>query len=89
MSEIFDFGFTALDEDELDVVQSATQTATELEEVKLDLMAVEKKVEKLHAAIQPLLDNLCSNPEKAYIHWADRLTKIEQFRNYLQKIVDE
>ncbi|HIJ50994.1 MAG TPA: hypothetical protein HPP54_08080 [Nitrospinae bacterium] len=89
MEDTFDFGFTALDEDELDVVQSATQTATELEGVRKELDEAKETVIKLHESIQPLLNNLSANPTKPYIYWADRLEKIEQFRTHLQKIVSK
>jgi len=78
--DFFDFGFTAMDEDELDIVQSASQTAGELQETK-------EKLEKLHKAILPLLANLEKNPTKPYIYWADRKEKIQQFRKHLQSIV--
>lgn len=89
MEDSFDFGFTALDEEELDVVQNATQTATELEGVRAELTEAQATIAKLHESILPLLNNLSANPEKSYIYWADRLEKIEQFRDHLQKIVDE
>ena len=79
MSDIFDFGFTAVNEDELDIVQSASQTADEL-------TAVKEKLTKLEAAIHPLLDNLAKNAEKDYIFWPNRQEKIAQFRSYIAGI---
>ena len=57
----FDFGFTAVDENELDAVQQLAQTATSSSEEVTKLQA---KVKKLHDAVIPLLDNLKKNPEK-------------------------
>jgi hypothetical protein len=76
MSNIFDFGFTAVDEHELDAVKEVSQTATSTEE----------RLNALYNAIVPLLNNLKQNPEKDYILWPDRLAKVEAFEDHLQKI---
>ena len=34
----------------------------------------------------PLLTNLKANPEKEYILWPNRLEKVEQFEDHIQKI---
>jgi hypothetical protein len=80
--EIFDFGFTAVDETELNSYQKATQ-ATQ------SATATQEKVDDLYNAIQPLLNNLKANPEKEYILWPERLKKIEQFESYLQGIYNK
>ncbi len=83
MSEqIFDFGFTAVDETELNSYQQATQ-ATQ------SATATQEKVDDLYNAIQPLLNNLKANPEKEYILWPERQQKIEQFESYLQGIYNK
>ena len=80
----FDFGFTAVDENELEAVQSvkttATTTATELAEA-------EAKLGKLYNAILPLLSNLKKNPEKEYILWPNRTQKIEEFEDVIASII--
>lgn len=81
--DIFDFGFTAVDEDELEAVQQAQQTLTETSSTASEL---EEKLDKLYNAIQPLLTNLRANPNKDYIYWPNRLTKVEQFSDHLDKI---
>ena len=48
--------------------------------------ATEKKIDELYKAIQPLLNNLKSNPSKEYILWPDRKQKVEEFEAYLKKI---
>jgi len=84
MSEdIFDFGFTAVDEDELEAVQTATKKA---ESVTTTATAAKTKLDKLYNAIVPLLNNLKKNPQKDYILWPDRLAKVEAFEDHLQKI---
>jgi|TARA_A100001388_G_scaffold259769_1_gene227329 ABC-type sugar transport system substrate-binding protein len=72
----FDFGFTAVTEDELEAVQKTKTTAT----------SAQQKLDKLYNAITPLLNNLKKNPEKEYILWPNRLEKVEQFEDYIQKI---
>lgn len=76
MSDLFDFGFTAVDEDELEAVQKVSETATSTEE----------RLNALYNAVVPLLNNLKQNPEKDYILWPNRLAKVEEFEDHLQKI---
>ena len=73
---MFDFGFTAVDESELEAVQSVTASASSTEE----------RLNSLYNAIVPLLNNLKKNPEKDYILWPNRLAKVEEFEDYLQEI---
>jgi uncharacterized protein Yka (UPF0111/DUF47 family) len=83
-SDMFDFGFTAVDENELEVVQKASTTAhTATQSVE----ALESKVNDLYNAILPLLTNLKKNPEKEYIHWPNRIGKVEEFETYIHTIV--
>ena len=72
----FDFGFTAVTEDELEAVQKTKTTAE----------SAQDKLDKLYNAITPLLTNLKKNPEKEYILWPNRLKKVEEFEDYIQKI---
>ena len=80
--DFFDFGFTAVDETELEAVQKAT---TEAKEVASTATTTQEKLDKLYNAITPLLNNLKQNPEKEYILWPDRLAKVEAFETHLQK----
>jgi len=82
-SDIFDFGFTAVDETELEAVQQATSKVVETSN---DVEALKSKIDKLYNAITPLLNNLKQNPEKEYILWPNRLEKVEQFEDHLQNI---
>ena len=80
---IFDFGFTVVNEDELEVAQKATKTATA---ATATAKSTDDKLNKLYNAIIPLLTNLKANPEKDYILWPNRLAKVEAFEDLLQKI---
>ena len=86
----FDFGFTAVTEDELAVVQNlekekeavATKAAlSSSEKEKLD-----NKINTLYNMFQPLLNNLAKTPEKDYIYCPKRLDKIEEFSDKLDAV---
>ena len=91
--ENFDFGFSAVDENELGSIQTlntevaqskglADQYAEQAEEYKA-------KMDAIYKAVSPLLDNLAANPEKEYIYWPTRVAKLEQFKlKLLQNIND-
>ncbi|ATV46402.1 hypothetical protein [Lake Baikal phage Baikal-20-5m-C28] len=79
----FDFGFTAVNEEDLDAVQEVT---TQVATTKGEVEALQLKLTQLRHAIEPLLKNLELNPEKAYIHWPDRTTKVKAFRSRLDSI---
>ena len=81
--ELFDFGFTAVDEAELEAVQKA---AKQTETVASEATDIKDRLDKLYNAITPFLNNLKRNPEKEYILWPDRLKKVEAFETVLQKI---
>lgn len=83
--DLFDFGFTAIDENDLKVVESSK---TQVEELQQQLELVDKRAVKLYNAIIPLLDNLRKNPEKEYILWPDRVKKIDAFQDKLLEILD-
>ena len=95
--ENFDFGFSAVDENELGSIQTlntevaqskglADQYAEQAEEYKA-------KMEAIYKAVSPLLDNLAANPEKEYIHWPNRtaiidkqIEKIKAVTRYYERI---
>lgn len=83
----FDFGFSAVDEKELEAV---TKVENKLQETSGDVAAaqaasktLQDKVDTMYNAVIPLLNNLQKNPEKEYIFWPDRHNKVEQFRDKL------
>ncbi len=83
-NDFFDFGFSAVDESELESFQKAT---AEAEEASSAASTYEEKLNKLYNAISPLLSNLKKNPEKDYIYWPDRLDKVEKFEDLINKII--
>lgn len=83
MSDIFDFGFTAVNEQELEAVQV---TSTEKVQLSKDLDECQERLNKMRGSIQILLDNLMVNPEKDYIYWPDRQAKVHEFERHLDNI---
>ena len=80
----FDFGFTAVDENELEAVHYANKEVTT---ASANAQELEDKLNKLYNAILPLLTNLKKNPEKEYILWPNRVEKIEQFEDLISGII--
>ena len=78
VDDIFDFGFTAVDEDELETVQVTQKKAENTDE----------RLNGLYNAIVPLLTNLKKNPEKDYILWPNRTAKIDAFEEHIRKIIE-
>lgn len=79
----FDFGFTAVDESELQSVQQTAALANDAEQLAT---TTQEKLDRLYNAIQPLLSNLKKNPEKEYILWPNRISKVDAFEDHLRKI---
>jgi hypothetical protein len=79
----FDFGFSIVDEQELEAVQTAHQKAETLTTTSAEM---ESRLTKLYDAFQPLLNNLKKSADKDYIWWPDRLEKIEAFQDMLDSI---
>jgi len=88
----FDFGFTMVDEDELEIVQqvksSAQSTASEAALLSMQVDKYKEKCDTLYNMVLPLLNNLAANPDKDYIRWngKDRLAKIEMFRDKMDEV---
>lgn len=76
LDEDFDFGFTTVSEDIFQQAEATVQEGT-------------AKAEAMYKAILPLLNNLAKDADKnAYIHWPNRVEKIEAFKKKLLSIVN-
>lgn len=82
-TQVWDFGFTAVNADELESYQEAQ---SEIQKVSGEAGEYHARLDKLFTAIQPLLNNLKKDPSKDYILWPNRLEKIEAFEDMLQDI---
>ena len=80
----FDFGFTAVNADELDVVREAKQVS---ETTSATAESNAAKAQLIYDAVVPLLNNLKANPEKDYIYWPDRYDKLDAFADKLYQIL--
>jgi len=84
---IFDFGFTAATEEELSApILENAQVAVSTS--KAEATEVQARLDKLYSAVKPLLENLKANPEKPYIHWPNRIEKVDSFAAMLKDIYD-
>lgn len=88
----FDFGFSAVSEEELKAVEAqlATQTAQQAQEIAAaakSAATAQQKLDQLYKAVMPLLNNLAKDDGKEYIYWPDRTTKIKQFIARVEAIV--
>lgn len=79
----FDFGFSIVDEQELEAVQAAHE---QVETTSATVEEIQVRLTKLYDAVQPLLNNLRQSADKEYIWWPNRLEKIEQFQDMLDGI---
>lgn len=85
MVDDFDFGFTAVSEEELAAVQEASKLAKYSSE---SAESYKERLYSLHKMITPFLNNLKKNPEKSYIYWENRVPKIEEFQKKLDSLLD-
>ena len=79
----FDFGFSLVDENELQAVQTAY---TQVKSATGTAEQWEAKADKLYNMVMPLLNNLQKTPDKEYIYWPGRVAKIEEFRDMLTDV---
>ena len=80
----FDFGFSIVDEEELEAVQAAHEQVQSTSATAEQLQA---RLTKLYDAVQPLLHNLRQSADKEYIWWPNSLEKIEQFSDMLLSLI--
>lgn len=92
IDDSFDFGFSAVDESELDSIKEIEAKAETLaQQAKANgqlAITVNEKLKKMYSMIVPLLDNLAKDPDKSYIYWPDRQKKLAQFKQKLKEVVE-
>lgn len=81
-----DWGFTILDEEQIDDYTDATNKIENLLTVS---NTWKQRAWTIYEMIIPLLDNLSKDSEKEYIYWPNRNEKIEQFKRKMKEILDE
>ena len=76
-----DFGFSTVDTEE---IQGYNQP--EIDFLKSEVQERDLRLTKMYAAINKLLVNLSKNPEQELIKWPNRLEKINEFKQKLDRI---
>ena len=77
----FDFGFTAVSEDELKTIERELEAKVADRDTQLKQVAAsyEEKLNTLYKMVMPLLNNLAKDAEKDYIYWPGRQKKMQEF----------
>lgn len=85
----FDFGFSAVSEEELKAVERQLQVQVQQKDSELELTAksYEEKLNSLYKMVMPLLKNLAKDSDKSYIYWPDRQKKMTEFIKQVDKLM--
>ena len=83
-TQIWDFGFSLVSEDELkraekDIINKKTNQLTD----------TQRKLIGLKEMIWPLLEHLKQDPLKSYIFWPNRTEKIAEFMKKVEEYIEE
>lgn len=76
-----DFGFSTVD-----TVEIQGYNQSEIDSLKLENEDLNLRLDKMQVAINKLLTNLSKNPEQELIKWPNRLEKINEFKQKLDRI---
>jgi FtsZ-binding cell division protein ZapB len=75
------FGFSTVD-----TVELLSYNQPEIDSLKLENEDLARRLDKMQVAINKLLSNLSKNPEQELIKWPNRLKKINEFKQKLDRI---
>lgn len=87
----YDFGFSAVSEEDLKAAERALQQQVAARDTELETVArtYEEKLNTLHQMIMPLLNNLAKDDDsKEYIHWPDRQKKMKAFITKVNQLMN-
>lgn len=87
----FDFGFSAVSEDELKTIERELEAKVAKQEKQLEQVSksYEEKLNTLYKMVMPLLKNLAKDSDKAYIYWPDRQKKMQDFIKKVEALVND
>lgn len=87
----FDFGFTAVSEDELKEMERELEAKVAIQDQQLKQVAAsyEEKLMTLYKMVMPLLNNLAQDSDKAYIYWPNRQKKMQDFIKKVETLVND
>lgn len=83
MRDEFDFGFSAVDQEEL---ASVTNARDETDGVRQNLTDLMDRFDRYHARVSDFIDKLCANPERDTIYWPNREERARDFLRLLTAI---
>lgn len=88
--EYNDFGFTAVDSDDLQRIDQKVSEAVVSSASNKELVDVlNSKIETLDNFIRPLLENLGKDSDKDYIYWPNRVSIIRKQIDKLNSIIED
>jgi len=89
VSTEFDFGFSFSDstEEESNLQSQVQQTTEVLNQTQQTAQELQTKLNNLLGSINSFLDNLAKEPEKRYLLWPDRATKVAAYKKYIQTLI--
>lgn len=88
IEEDFDFGFSAISEEDLAQKELEAETRGKLE-AQAEVEKYKNQVKALQKLITPLIKNLSKNADKDYIYWPNRDKKLQEFKNKVDAITKE
>jgi Mg2+ and Co2+ transporter CorA len=84
-----DFGFSTVDIEEIISYNQETTDKLNAENAELTQRAISeltRRIDKIIASIEKLLTNLSKNPHPELIKWPNRIERIAEFREKLERI---
>ena len=82
-----DFGFSLVDEDELKSLER--ELTKQNEQVSKIASTYKDKYETLHRLFMGLLAKMSEDPKKSYIHWPNRMEKINEMIRFINDLEKE
>lgn len=87
----FDFGFSAVSEEELKTIERELEARVASQEKQLEQVSktYEEKLNTLYKMVMPLLKNLAKDADKDYIYWPGRQKKMQDFIKKVETLVND
>lgn len=86
MAEENEFGFSLMSEREIRAKEA--ELDLKLQQVLIESRKQKVKLVELRDMIMPLLENLIKDPEKTYILWEDRVPRVKEFIEKINRHVE-
>lgn len=86
MAEENEFGFSLMSEREIKAKEA--ELDLKLQQVLIESRRQKAKLTELRDMIMPLLENLIKDPDKTYILWEDRVPRVKEFIEKINRHVE-